>query len=108
MKAKFVQDGKAINIAAGSDGIAAGDVVINGELVGVAKTDIPANTVGAIATEGVYEIVKGTAATFNVGDAAYWNATSGCVQGSASGLAKIGTAVEAAVSGAETVKVKIG
>lgn len=108
MKAKFLHDGKAIDITAGASGIAAGDIVIEGALIGVAKTDIPANTVGAIAVEGVYDIVKKTDAVLTIGADVYWNATSAYAMGSSAGLTKIGTAVAAAVSGAETVKVKIG
>ena len=108
MKAKFFQDGKVIGITAGSAAINAGDLVISGSLVGVAKHDIPANTPGAIALEGVYDIVKASADDLAFGADVYWNAESGYACASASGLPKIGTAVEAAGSGAESVKVKIG
>ena len=108
MKAKFVQDGKAIDITAGSAAISAGDIVISGGIIGVAKSDIPANAAGAIATEGVFDIVKGAAATFNFGDEVYWNAESGYAQGSASDCTKIGKAVAAADSGAAVVKTMIG
>ena len=108
MKAKFIQDGKTITITAGSAGIAAGAVITSGSIVGVAKHDIPANTPGAIALEGVYDIVKASADDLAFGADVYWNAESGYACASASGLAKIGTAVEAAGSGSESVKVKIG
>lgn len=108
MNAKFVQDGKVLDITAGSAAINAGDIVISGGIVGVAKSDIPANGAGAIATEGVYDIVKKSDVAFGFGDAVYWNAESGYAQGSAASCAQIGTAVAAAGSGAAVVKVKIG
>lgn len=108
MNAKFVQDGKVLDITAGSAAINAGDIVISGGIIGVAKSDIPANGAGAIATEGVYDIVKKSDVAFGFGNAVYWNAESGYAQGSASSCAQIGTAVAAAGSGAAVVKVKIG
>ena len=107
MKAKFVQDGKTIDITAGSEGIAAGDIVISGAVIGIAKADIPANAPGAIATEGVFDIVKNAGVEFAFGDEVYWNA-SGYAQGSSSDCTKIGTAIEAAGSAAASVKTKIG
>ena len=41
--ARFVQEGKAIDYTAGSAGVSAGDIVVQGGLVGVAKLDIPAD-----------------------------------------------------------------
>ena len=108
MNAKFVQDGKVIDITAGSAAINAGDIVISGGIIGVAKTDIPANSTGAIATEGVFDAVKKSDVVFGFGDAVYWNAESGYAQGSAASCSKIGTAVAAAGSGAPRVKVKLG
>jgi len=43
--ATFIHDGNAIDYTPGSD-VSAGDVVVQGELVGVTKRDIPANTLG--------------------------------------------------------------
>lgn len=108
MKAKFLHEGKAIDITAGASGIAAGDIVVSGGIVGVASNDIPANGTGAIAIEGVYSIVKKTDAVLTIGADVYWNATSAYAMGSSAGLTKIGKAVEAAASGATVVKVKIG
>ena len=108
MNAKFVQDGKVIDITAGSAAINAGDIVISGSIVGIAKNDIPANAAGAIATEGVYDIVKNAGDEFTTGDEVYWNADSGYACASASGLTKIGTAVAAAGSAAVIVRTKIG
>lgn len=107
MKAEFFQDGKVIDLAV-TDAVAAGDIVIAGNLVGVAKTDIPANTVGCIATEGVYKVEKAEGVSFTLGADVYWKAETGLAQGSGDGCVKIGIAVAAAANADATVKVKIG
>lgn len=52
--------------------VAAGDVVQIGTIPMVATQAIPANTLGSIASEGVFDLPK-TADVFVVGDAVYWN-----------------------------------
>ena len=44
--AVYVHEGDAVDYTPGSD-VAAGDVVVQGELVGVARTPIAANTAGS-------------------------------------------------------------
>lgn len=107
-EATFIQNGDAIDISAGSAAISAGAVIISGEIVGVAKLDIPANTVGAVALVGVFDVAKASADAFTVGAPVYFNATSRYAVSASSGNTKIGKAVAAAVSGGATVKVKIG
>ena len=61
MKARYVQRGESIDFIPASD-VAAGDIVKVGSLVGVAKLDIKAGELGALALCGVYEIAtNGTA-----------------------------------------------
>ena len=69
--ATFVQNGNAIDYTPASD-VAAGDVVVQGDLIGVAKVPIPAGTLGALAVEGVFDFPKGVGQIF-AGDAAYWD-----------------------------------
>ena len=73
-EATFIQNGDAIDISAGSAAISAGAVIISGEIVGVAKLDIPANTVGAVALVGVFDVAKASADAFTVGAPVYFNA----------------------------------
>jgi len=72
--ATFVHDGNSIDytpVAA----VAAGDVVVQGELVGVAKVDIPANALGALAVTGVFDFPKatGVGTAITVGVNVYWD-----------------------------------
>ena len=55
MIARFVQDGKAIDYRP-SEAVAAGDVVVQGTLIGIARLDIAANTLGSLVVVGVYLI----------------------------------------------------
>ena len=50
MGAKYIQEGKNVDYTPGS-AVTAGDVVVQGDLVGVAKLDIAANRQGALAVE---------------------------------------------------------
>ena len=59
MAAVFVHDGSSIDYTPGA-AVAAGDVVVQGDLVGVAKLDIPANVLGALAVTGVFDFPKAT------------------------------------------------
>lgn len=48
MKAIFIYEGKSIDYVPAAD-VAAGDVVVIGDIVGVAQFDIPKGTLGAVA-----------------------------------------------------------
>ena len=71
--AVFVSEGNAIDYTPTAD-VAAGDVVVQGELVGIAKTPIAANTPGALTVTGVFDLPKATGAgtAIPVGSEAYW------------------------------------
>ena len=102
MKARYVQRGDAIDYTPMED-VAAGDVVVlSGKLVGVAKLDIKAGELGALALVGVYEFAKAEGIAFAAGMEVGWNPTNGeAVAAGASGSVKIGHAV-ALTSAVET------
>lgn len=103
MNAVYVQRGESIDYTPTAN-IAAGDVVIIGEIVGIAKLDIPANELGAIAVTGVYDMVKATG-EISAGATVYWDATAKNVTTTASENTAIGKAVAAAESSATIVRV---
>lgn len=76
-QAVFVQEGDAIDYTPGAD-VAAGDVVVQSDLVGIAKRPIAANTLGALAVAGVFDVAKasGGGVTFSAGDKVYWDDTN--------------------------------
>ena len=92
MKARYVQRGESIDYIPESD-VAAGDIIKVGSLVGVAKLDIKAGELGALALVGVYEIATGGAAVA-LGDVVSVDpATGKVVAAGASGAVKFGHAI---------------
>ena len=94
MDARYVQRGDAIDYTPTAD-VAAGDVVVLADkLVGVAKLDIKAAELGALALTGVYEVAKANGTAFAVGMEVGWNpADKKAVAAGAAGSVKIGHAV---------------
>ena len=113
-QATFVQQGNSIDHTPVS-AVAAGQVVVVGAHVGVAKTPIAANALGALAAGGVFDVVKATGA-INDGAVVYWDADGNPVGGTAgTGAATttsssntfMGFAVGAALSGDATVRLNL-
>jgi len=109
-QATFVHEGAAIDYPPGSD-VAVGQVVVLSDLVGIAKREIKANTLGALAVEGVFDVAKegGVAVTFAVGDKAYWDDTNKvAVTTDGAGANKLlGKAVADAADADATVRVRL-
>ena len=107
MKARYVQRGESIDFIPASD-VAAGDIVKVGSLVGVAKLDIKAGELGALALTGVYEVAKATGFAVAPGIEVGWNpATKQAVAAGASGSVKLGHAVALAAAGDALVYVRL-
>ena len=108
MDARYVQRGDAIDHTPMAD-VAAGDVVVlANKLVGVAKLDIKAGELGALALTGVYEVAKASGAAFAVGMEVAWDATNRkAVAAGASGSIKMGHAVALAGASDPTVFVRL-
>lgn len=103
MIARYVQKGEAIDYRP-SEAVAAGDVVVQGTLIGIARLDIAANTLGSLAVVGVFDAPKATSA-ITVGAAVYWDATNHKATTTATGNPYLGKAVLAAESADELVRV---
>ena len=95
--ATFIQDGDAVDYSPSAD-VAAGEVVVQGDLVGMAKTPIAAGTLGSLATRGVFDFAKATGGAIASGAVLYWDATNGVATSTASGNKRIGKAVAAAAA----------
>ena len=76
--AQFVHDGKSIDYTPGSD-VTAGDVVVQEDLVGVAKLDIASGALGALAVTGVFDFPKtaGQGSGIAAGAKVYWDVADG-------------------------------
>ena len=106
MTAKFIQDGESVDYTPGS-AVAAGEVVVQNDLVGVAPVPIPANTQGALAVEGVHAFPKATGGgtAIAAGVTCYWHST--VANATSAGGVLIGKAVLAAADADATVRIKL-
>ena len=75
MDAVFLHEGDYLDYTPGAQ-VNAGDVVVLGDLVRVAPRPIPANTLGSLATEGIFNFTKtaGNGTGIAVGLSLYWDA----------------------------------
>lgn len=99
----FVQDANCIDYTPAT-AVEAGAVVVQGSLVGVAKTGIEAGKLGALALEGVYDVPKASATTFAAGAAVYFDASNKVAVATSNSIL-LGHATQAAVSGGATVRI---
>ena len=96
-----------------SSAVTGGTVIVLGSLVAIAEVDIAANTLGSLATEGIFKVPKITGA-ITVGAPVYWDPTgnpdggtagSGAATATAGSLELMGYAALAALSGDDYVYV---
>ena len=104
--ATFVHDGKSIDYTPVL-AVDAGDVIVQDEMVGVAKLDIAAGALGALAVSGVFDFPKSTGSSSAIvaGDNCYWDASSEVATATASTHKLIGKAVAAAADDDATVRI---
>jgi len=76
MTTKYVQRGECIDYTPGAD-VAVNAVVQLGILLGVATTNIAANTVGALGITGVWSLPKKAGAAITVGAKLTWSVADG-------------------------------
>ena len=106
MKARYIQRGESIDYTPTAD-VAAGDIIKVGNLVGVAKLDIKAGELGALALVGVYEIAtNGTAIAAGAVVSVDPGTGKGCAA-DAAGAVKFGHAVAAAAAADALVHVRL-
>jgi predicted RecA/RadA family phage recombinase len=72
MGAIYVQTGNAVDFTPAVN-ISAGDVVVQNDLIGVAKLDIPAGGLGVLAMSGVYDFPKAAGQVIGAGSKLYWD-----------------------------------
>ncbi len=112
IQATYIQKGDSIDYTP-SAAVAAGDVIVQGSVVAVAKAPIEASTIGAVAVIGVFDVEKSTAA-ITAGAKIYWDAdgspyggtvSNGCADATSTNDPVMGFAVEAAAISNTTVRV---
>ncbi len=105
-QAIFAHEGAAIDYIPETD-VAAGDVVVQGDLVGVARLDMKAGGLGVLAVTGVFDFAKETGIAYTVGTILYWDDTDNVVTTTTSGNKLIGKVVRAAATTDPTVRVRL-
>jgi len=110
MSTKYIQTGDAVDYTPVAE-VKAGDVVVQGDLVGVAKLDIPAGKLGALAVTGLFDFPKATGAATAIpaGTRVYWDAAEKVAKAdSESGANKeIGKTVKAASDADAVVRTRL-
>ena len=104
--ATFVSDGRAMDYTPGS-AVTAGDVIEQNALIGIAKKDIAANSLGALALDGIFDVTKKANDVASVGTAIYWDPTNVEATVTAGALTAMGRAVKAAEATDATVRVRL-
>jgi len=107
-QAIYIYEGAVIDYTPAED-VSAGDVIVQGELVGVAARDIKANTLGALAVAGVFDFAKatGSGTAINAGARVYWDNTAKVATITALNNTLIGKCVKAATTADTTVRVRM-
>jgi predicted RecA/RadA family phage recombinase len=111
MTVQFIHDGDAIDYTPSAD-VAAGDVVVQEDLIGVAKLDIPADTLGALHVTGVFDFPKavGSGTAITAGLEVNWDAVNKEAYprlGGSSSDKLLGKSVAAAGDNDATVRVRL-
>ena len=83
--------------------VAAGEVVVQGDLVGVALLAIAASALGALCLTGVFDFAKGSGA-IDAGAKLYWDDTANQATATADSNKYLGKCVKAAADGDSTVR----
>lgn len=104
MAVTFVHEGDAIDYTP-AVAKTAGDVVVQGDLIGIVAIDIPANRLGALALEGVFDFPKSGAVSFTTGQKVYWDATNLIASSDPSVGRLIGRVVKDAATSDATVRI---
>ena len=102
----YVHEGVTVPFVPETD-IAAGDVVVVGRLVGVAKFGIAAGARGSITVQGVFHIVKDPTTNIPAGTILYWSKISHHVIKNQYDHSMIGISVEGAPPGTPTIRVRL-
>ncbi|MGE0606557.1 MAG: DUF2190 family protein [Pirellulales bacterium] len=107
-QAVYMQAGDYIDYTPGAD-LASGDVVVQGDLIGVAVRPITANTPGALAVTGVFDFAKATGGgtAITAGALVYWADGANQATTTSAGNKLLGKCVKAAADADATVRVRL-
>ncbi|TWT74832.1 DUF2190 family protein [Allorhodopirellula solitaria] len=107
MQAQYIHDGKQIDFTPDVD-VPVGSLVIQGDLVGITKRDLKADTLGSIAVEGVFDMPKDSAdaETYTAGQLIYAT-TDGIVTAVPDGSVLLGKVISDAAPTDNVIRVRL-
>ena len=103
----YLQNGHILRVTTPAGGIASGDALIVGSIFGIAAYSSAEGGPLELATTGVFQLPKASAAVLTVGARVAWDDTAKEVNTAAAGRFPIGVAVEAAGNGVTSVAVRL-
>lgn len=106
----FIQPGNVLTLTAPAD-VSSGDVVVVGDIIGVAAYDAASGSEVEVSVVGVYELPK-AAEALTQGAGLFWNGTGVTAAEDdggtpATAYSFVGHAIEAAAEAAATVRVRL-
>jgi len=102
-----IQKGDVITLPAPAGGIASGEGTIIGNMFGVAAYSAAEGDPLELATTGVYQLPKATAAVLSLGARVAWDSTAKNINVPGTGRFPVGIATEAAGNGITSVAVRL-
>lgn len=107
-KAEYWQRGETLDFV-NSTGkvIEANTIIVLGQRMGVAGTEIPAGEKGTVHVEGIYSFPKAKSTAITAGALVYWDKENNCLTTTSTSNILAGYAAEAAGENDATVLVKI-
>ncbi len=102
-----IQKGDVITVAAPAGGVASGEGVIVVNIFGIAAYSAAAGEPVELATIGVYQLPKATAAVLTLGARVAWDNTTKSINVPGTGRFPMGIATEAAGNGITSVAVRL-
>lgn len=103
----YIQSGHIVRVTAPAGGITSGGALIVGSIFGIAAYSSAEGDPIELATTGIYQLPKASAAVLTVGARVAWDDAAKEVNTLATGRFPIGVAVEAAGSGVTSVAVRL-
>ena len=104
----FIHEGRQIEFTP-TVAVAAGQVVVNGDLVGIACGPIAANVAGTLIVDGVFDFPKqvGASTAVVLGTSLYWDVANQRATATATGNKLIGKCTRAATDAASAVRIRL-
>lgn len=106
MTSKYIQREICMDYTPDED-VSAGDIVVVGDICGVARLDIKAGELGTLLLRGIVEVPKRSTVALNAGAKVWWATGEKLAVVTASTYPVLGYTLEAAPEGTTSVKVML-